>query len=80
MKFIQTNKEKSSSVSNTAFAGVTQAVDVYMDVGADFVWEGSVPSGFTLYVREGMKEIFVNSWIVNEEQIVELSDEAWVQV
>ena len=80
VKFIQTNKEKSSSVSNTAFAGVTQAVDVYMDVGADFVWEGSVPSGFTLYVREGMKEIFVNSWIVNEDQIVELSGEEWAQV
>ena len=80
VKMMQTNKEKSSFVSNTSFSGVTQAVEVYMDVGADFVWEGSVPSGFTVFVRKGMKEIFSNSWIVNAEQIVELSDEDWEQV
>ncbi len=58
-------------ISFTAFSGPTQTIEVYLNSGKDYEWEGRVAENIVLYVPKELMEYILEWWQVDEEQVVE---------
>lgn len=58
-------------ISFTAFSGPTQTIEVYLNSGKDYEWEGRVAENIVLYVPKELMTYILEWWQVDEEQVVE---------
>lgn len=58
-------------ISFTAFSGPTQTIEVYLNSGKDYEWEGRVAENIVLYVPKELMIYILEWWQVDEEQVVE---------
>ena len=65
--------KESGSVGGTieadTFAGVTQSVDVYLNVSDSFIWKGFIKNNFRVYVPFKMTDKVKAEWYIDESQV-----------
>lgn len=62
-------KAESGSIGAAAFANTPQ-MSVYLDVSAEYGWEGKVPEHLTVYVPSEVRDALLSSWLVSAERLI----------
>ena len=61
--------EEKGNISPLSFAGVSQTVEIDLNVNENFEWSGKVPPDFIIYVPTTLVEKFKTEWLINESQL-----------